>query len=248
VSAAPRPTPFDLVFGALAAGRFPALREALAAAGGDPRDRDAFLLVREAVELLHDLRPDEGLGPAVETLAALVHHAYLFWMDGARVGVVSEEGLETIMAEGPVEGRKDGRSEGETSENLPSFRPSVRPSVYIQLPPLVVWGSPVTGAPPEPLDGWFLGPEPDRITVLAVFGLHPARPGLTAAEVAGPRPTGLRREDGSPLFAPLLAGGRAAGLHSLAGGEELLELAWRVEAALLPSSTIPSRGAAVASA
>jgi hypothetical protein len=244
VSAAPRPTPFDLVFGALAAGRFPALREALAAAGGDPRDRDAFLLVREAVELLHDLRPDEGLGPAVETLAALVHHAYLFWMDGARVGVVSEEGLETVM----TERREGGQADGGGRVDRPPDRLTAFPSVYIQLPPLVVWGSPVTGAPPEPLDGWFLGPEPDRITVLAVFGLHPARPGLTAAEVAGPRPTGLRREDGSPLFAPLLAGGRAAGLHSLAGGEELLELAWRVEAALLPSSTIPSRGAAVASA
>ena len=37
----------------------------------------------------------------------------------------------------------------------------------------------------------------------------------------------LARDDGSPLFAPTLPGGKAAGLHSIAGEEELLELGWR---------------------
>jgi CBS domain-containing protein len=230
-----RPTPFDAVFGPLAAARFPAIREGLAAAGQDPRVRDGFLLVREVVELLRDFRPEEGLGEAVAALAALVHHAYLYWMDGARVGVVGERALESAL----TEGRKDGKTESGSTEDLPSFRPSVFPSVYIQLPPLAVWGAPVAGAPPEPLDGWFLSREGDRITLLAIFGLHPGRAGLTTVETAGPRPGPLRRPDGSALFAPLLDGAAAAGLRSVAGEEELLELAWRVESGPLPSSSIP---------
>ena len=78
------------------------------------------------------------------------------------------------------------------------------------------------------LDGWFATRAADALTVLAIFGLHPGRAGFTVAEVAGARPVELARPDGSPLFAPALAGGEAAGLASVVGAEELLELAWRV--------------------
>ena len=230
-----RPTPFDAIFGPLAAARFPTVREGLAAAGQDPRARDGFLLVREVVELMRDFRPEEGLGEAVAALAALVHHAYLYWMDGERVGVVGERELEGAL----TEGRKDGMTEGGGAVDRPSLRPSVFPSCYVQLPPLAVWGTPVLDAPPEPLDGWFLYREGDRINLLAIFGLHPGRAGLTAVEAAGPRPGPLRRSDGSALFAPLLAGAAAAGLRSVAGEEELLELAWRIESGPLPSASIP---------
>ena len=30
---------------------------------------------------------------------------------------------------------------------------------YVQLPPLAVWGTPIPGAAPEPLDGWFQTPD-----------------------------------------------------------------------------------------
>jgi len=66
----------------MAEERFPPIRTALAAAGRDARDRDAFLLTREAAELVHDLRPEEGMGEGIDRLAALVHNAFLFW-DGA---------------------------------------------------------------------------------------------------------------------------------------------------------------------
>jgi hypothetical protein len=46
-------------------------------------------------------------------------------------------------------------------------------------------------------------------------------------EAAGGRAEGLAREDGSPLFDPTLPGAAAAGLRSIAGEEELLELGWR---------------------
>ena len=39
---------------------FPRIAASLAAAGRDPIDRDAFLMDREVVALLRELRPDEG--------------------------------------------------------------------------------------------------------------------------------------------------------------------------------------------
>ena len=69
-----------------------------------------------------------------------------------------------------------------------------------------------------------------QLRVLGIFGLRPEREGFSAVETAGPRPVALERPDGTPLFSPVLAGGQAAGLYSLVGGEELLELGWRTRA------------------
>jgi hypothetical protein len=210
-----RPTPFALVFGPLAGDRFPVLQAGLARAGHNPRQRDAFLLVEEVAALLRELRPDQGLGEAVSALVGLVHAAYLYWADGERTSSVSAEALAQVLGAAPGAGAMDA-SKGKTR--------------YVQLPPLRVWGSPAEGAPAEPLDGWFVMPGEGRLSVLAVFGLHPGRDGLTAVEVEGTRPEFLAREDGTPLFAPILPGAEAAGLASLIGQEELLELAWRLEA------------------
>jgi len=218
---AARPTPFALLFGALAPERFPLLRSALAAAGCRPEDRDGFILVREVVELLRELRPDEGMGEAVQALVALVHYAYLFWSSGEPVRVISEAELAQLVEQPAL-----------PTSRLPDQPPARAPDVptrYVQLPALRVWATPVAGQPAEPLDGWFETRAGDRVSLLALFGLSPTREGLTAVELAGPRAGALERRDGK-LFAPLLAGGDAAGLLSLAGEEELLELAWRVGA------------------
>jgi hypothetical protein len=58
--------------------------------------------------------------------------------------------------------------------------------------------------------------------------MYPDRPGFSVVEVAGSRPSPLMRPDGSPLFSTTLPGGAAAGLYSLVGEEELLELGWRI--------------------
>lgn len=209
-----RPTPFSLVFGRLAAERFPAFRQALADAGRDPRDRDAFLLVREVNQLMQELRPDEGFGEGVAALAALVHASYLFWLEGEQVVAIDDSAFTRLVAPRP-----DDRG----------VTPRRAAGRYVQLPSLRVWGTPVEGAAPEPLDGWFATPREDALSVVAVFGLHPGREGLTVVEVTGTVPRGLARADGSVLFAPTLEGGEAAGLASIQGEEELLELAWRVE-------------------
>jgi hypothetical protein len=212
-----RPTPFELGLGPAAGARLGPIRAALEAAGVDPADRDRFLLVREVAELLHALRPEEGLGADVAGLAAFLHHGYRFWLAGEPVRAVSPDELTRLLAS-----RLPGAAD-------PALAPPR--GRYVQLPPLRVWGEPRPGSPPEPLDGWFVQGsvtgEP-HLSILAAFGLHPGRPGLTVVEAEGARPGPLARADGSPLFAPRLPGGAA--LASLAGTEELLELAWRVEA------------------
>jgi hypothetical protein len=216
VTAPARPSPFALLFGPLAPDRFPALRAALEAAGSPPEDRERFLLLREVAELLRELRPEEGVGEAVQALVALLHVSYLYWAAGERLCALGEAELRLLTS-------------GETPP--PSGGPSARPAAaltrYVQLPPLKVWATAVAGQPAEPLDGWFVTREGDRLAVLAIFGLSAARGGLTAVEVAGSRPAPGRRPDGTPPFAPLLEGGAAAGLFSLTGEAELLELAWR---------------------
>src|SRR6187397_2086600 len=55
-----RPTPYDLFLAPIADESFPRIRASLAAAGVDPADRDAFLMDREVVTLIRQLRGDEA--------------------------------------------------------------------------------------------------------------------------------------------------------------------------------------------
>jgi hypothetical protein len=208
---AARPTPFDLFLADLAEARFPALSAALDAGGTDSVDRDALLLVREAVEILRDLRPGEGLGEGIGELAALLHHAFLFWKAGRPVAAPDHATLDRALGPLPVP--------------APVAPGGAR---YVQLPARQFWAELGPGLPAEPLDGFFVHPAGAGLRALGVFGLHPGRDGFTVVEVEGPRPAELVRPDGTPLFSATLAGGAAAGLHSLTGAEELLELAWRV--------------------
>ena len=207
---AERLDPFTLVFGPMAEERFPALRASLEQSGRDPRDRDAFLLDRAVVELLRDLVPEEHDPAEIDDFVATLHHAYLFWLGGRHVVAIAPERAASLLA-----------------TETHSAPPSLRPSAYCQFPERLIWGQLTADGPHEPLDGIFLHPRGDALAALGVFGLHADRPGLSVAEVIGPRPAPLARVDGSPIFSPVLPGGGAAGLHSLAGGEELLELAWR---------------------
>ena len=206
-----RPTPFDLLFSSLAPDRFSALRASLGEAGRDPRDRDAFLMTREAIQLVRELRPEGGVGEAIDQLVALVHHAYLFWLAGMPVIQLDAESLIRLLA------RQDARPAD-----------GVAGALYAQLPELRMWAQVVEGEPHEPMDGCFVHETPSGgLRVLGVFGVHPGRDGFSVVEAVGPRAATLARPDGTPLFAPTLPGGGAAGLHSIAGGEELLELGWR---------------------
>ena len=212
----PRITPFDLVFASFAEERFGRIRDDLAGGGHDPADRDAFLMESEAVLLLRELRPEEGLGEGMDQLAALVHHAFLFWLRGAVTVPVAIDQLQELLNGSPARTGEPGESPR---------------ALYAQLPERRVWAAVIEDHAPEPLDGCFVhGTAAGELRVLGVFGLHADRVGFSVVEAVGPRPVDLARPDGSPLYSPTLAGGAAAGLYSLTGGEELLELGWRVGA------------------
>jgi hypothetical protein len=206
-----RITPFDLVFNRAAESSFPRIASSLAAGGHDPADRDAFLMDREVVTLLRDLRPEEGLGEAMDQMVALVHHAYLAWADGGVTISVGREAAEELLAKA---------AEAADSKDLPAY--------YAQFPERMIWAAVVENEAPEPLDGIFVSQVPGGdLRVLGIFGLRPERAGFSAVEATGGRAEGLAREDGSPLFDPTLPGGAAAGLRSIVGEAELLELGWR---------------------
>jgi hypothetical protein len=210
---ADRPTPFELLFGNLAGERFPQIRDGLETAGHNARDRDAFLLNQEVVTLLRELRPDEGMGEAIDQLVGLLHHAYLMWEAGGWTFRLSRDrGMDLLRGAQPP---------GGTGSSPAAY--------YLQWPSRSVWAQIAPEEPHEPLDGWFLSPgqSGDAIRVLGIFGLHPERMGFSVVEVMGPRPAGLIRPDGTPLFASVLPAGNDAGLYSLVGTEEMLELAWR---------------------
>lgn len=207
-----RGDPFHLAFGPFVPDRFEAMRVALEQDEVDPFDRDAWTLSRPGMELLHDLRPDDGLGEGVEELVALAHAAFLFWQHGERVATVSRPALDAVI----------------TGTGAGSAGAGPRSAYYVALAPRRVWGTPVPGAPAEPLEGWFAVTEGTRLTLVAVFGLLAGRPGFTVVQVSGPPPGDLRRDDGTAPFAPTLDGGASAGLWSVVGGEELCELGWRI--------------------
>lgn len=213
--------PFEAVFGSMAEARFPMLRQGIAAVGRDARDRDAFVLVREVVELLRELRPVEAEGDGVDQLVAFVHAAYVYWADGLRTVVVDRETLDDLVVHDAEPGPLPAGS-----------------GYYVQLAPQRVWGESQAGVPVEPLDGWFALPRAGELELVAVFGLHPTRDGLTVVTVGGPRSERLVRLDRSRLFAPRFEGAAAAGLWQVDGGDEVLELAYRCHD-LLPPGGVP---------
>lgn len=205
-----RLTPFDLVFGVEGAPALTTTAEAIMTAGTSLADRDALLLDRAFIGLLRDLRPDDGLGDAADEFVAFVHHALAWRAHGAPVTVLDEAGFQQLTT---------------TSEARTGAAPVAH---YIALPERRCWGAPVPDAPHEPLDGLHLLAAADgTLRVLGCFGVHAQRLGLTVVEVQGPPPEPLAREDGTPLFAPRLAGGRSAGLAEVIGDAELLALGWR---------------------
>ncbi len=217
-----RPTPFTMVFGDLAAEHFPAIADALERAGGRSADRDAFVLVHPVGMLLRQLVPAEAPAEALEAYVRLLHHAYRHWAAGRWVYRVSDAALDRATAGATLSGDL------------------IHPALYVQLPEHRVWRAAAAGETPEPLDGMFVTETSiaGSIAVLGISGMHRHRPGFSAVSVEGrvdrDDATGVellveaRRDDGSAPFTPLLDGGAAAGIYSLANAGELLLLTCRL--------------------
>jgi hypothetical protein len=208
----PRPTPYDLSIAPWADDEFLPVRQALGDLGVDPWDRDAFLMAKPVVELVRKVRPEEGLGDGMDEFVALLHAAFLYWMHGEPLRPLAEDDLEALL--GPAG---------------PAASPAGGPSIaYVQFPALRIWGDAAEAASHEPFDGCFVIHRGGRLAVVGILGAHPGRDGFTVVAAEGPRPAALARPDGAPLFSPVMEGGAAAGLRSLTGMEELLELGWRL--------------------
>ena len=169
---------------------------------------------REVITLLRDLRPDDGLGEAMDQMVALVHHAYLTWAAGGLTIAITRDTAEELLGAAAPDGRGAG----------------VLAPYYAQFPERMIWARVIENEAPEPMDGVFVSRDaPGLLRVLGIFGMRPDRPGFSAVEAIGPRAGRLAREDGTALFAPALPGAAAAGLRSITGEEELLELGWRTQ-------------------
>jgi hypothetical protein len=205
-----RPTPLELIFPRIVATEFPAIRKAIEQAGIDPTDRDAFLLLPDVVTLMRDLRPQEGIGEGMDYLVALGHHAYLTWAAGSlTVPLTVAQTTALVSSVAPA---------------IPALSDAPG-AYYAHFLEHRIWAAVVDERQTEPLDGCFVhSTSRGELRALGVFGLRPDRFGFTAVEVTGPRPAVLARPDGTPLFSSALGGDR---LHSITGGEELLELGWR---------------------
>jgi len=228
-----RPTPFGVAFNEIAQ-RFPAIAEALQQDGTAPTDRDRFVLVEPVGRLLREIVPEDAGADALETHVLLLHTAFLHWSNAGPVYRIGEHALRRAITTRQITG------------HLPQS------ALYLQLPELRVWGSPTEGATPEPLDGMFVscGLAPGIVAVLAVFGLRPDRPGFSAVGIDGraddDEPAGneievaAARADGSAPFGPMLAGGSAAGLYSVANAGELLLLTCRLLTLLPDDESTPA--------
>ena len=167
-----RATPLDLVFQPAAATSFSRIAASLAAGGHDPTDRDAFLMDREVITLLRDLRPDEGLGEAMDQMVALVHHAYLTWAAGGVTIPVGRDAAEELLGSVAPDGSEPRDVVG----------------YYAQFPERMIWARVIESEAPEPLDGVFVSRDPlGLLRVLGIFGLRADRPGFSAVEATGAR-------------------------------------------------------------
>ncbi len=206
----PRPLPWSALVEALGASSFEAMGAALATAGTNAIDRDAFLLDGTVGRVLRDLVPADAPAEAVTEYGALLHALYLHWSAGSPVRALDRSAAAALLSAPP---REAGPAEGP-------------PAVYVQLPERLVWAAPAPGAAHEPMDGVFVLRSPGRCRVLAVLGFRPDRQGFTTIAADAPLAPRLEpRPDGSRPFSTVLPAGERMGLFSVTTPRELAVLA-----------------------
>ena len=206
-----RPYPWTALIEALGEARFVAIRAALAAAGTDPPDRDAFLLLAAVGRVLRDLVPTDAPAEAVTSYGTLLHMLYLHWDRGWPVRSLDQPALVSLLTARPA-------------ASATTTTPGI---CYVQLPQRIVWAAPAPGAAHEPMDGLFTALGATRLLVLAVLGFRPERQGFTTIETQAsiPVPVSRTRPDGSAPFTTVLPAGERMGLFSVVSPEELAALA-----------------------
>jgi hypothetical protein len=216
----PEPSPFELIFGVtgVAAEHFPRIRAAAAESGSGPPDRDHFLSLPAASELLAEIAPPSGAGGV--QIGLLAFHAYRRWDQGGPDFRIEPAELRALLARPPL-------------GTWPLSPPA--PAGYVALPGHLLWVPGGEGEPAEPVDGcfWVVGEREEApLDVLLVLGAHAQRRGLTVIELsAGPLPAEghwgdqqMREQDAD--FRSALPGGEH--LLTLLTAGEVLKLVSRV--------------------
>ena len=169
---------------------------------------------KASVSLVRELRPGDGLGDGMDQLVALVHHAYLFWAGGQRVRSIDRAGLDLMLA-----------------TDLPPDLHDDALAWYLQLPERRMWAQALEDSAHEPLDGDLRASFHRRRPAGA---RRPRRACRSRRLHRGGSDRGAHgrgsRAKGSAPFSSVLPGGEAAGLYSIAGTNELIELGWRSQA------------------
>ena len=186
-------------------------------------------MVREVVTLLRELRPEEGLGEGIDQLAALVHHAYLFWDAGA-----ADVELPARTAGCPA-GRRRRQTPSTASRRRPTT-PSCREHR--------IWAQVIPGHPPSRSTAVSCTPRRTRrrSECSASSESTPSARGSAWSKQPDRGRWRWRARTGPSCSAPTLAGGQAAGLFSITGEEELLELGWRIQQLGAGSWELGARG------
>lgn len=230
--AAPRFTPYELVFGAGAfeSDHFPAIQAEVELRGWATPDPEAFLTLSRVTSLLQEMAPDDAGADVYGRYGLMLYQAWTFWRFGRRLLVLESSVARKLVETFPVAG---------IWELTPPH-----PAGYVQLPRNLFWARIEESATPEPVDGFFWtmvgrsdpeAPPYDRLDVLLILGMRPGRPGFglvpVSAELHG-APLGhwadADARPGGEDFSNILPGGELQGWYALVTELEVLKLTSRI--------------------
>lgn len=225
-----RAHPYELVFGLpeFEQDTFPGIRAEAEARDVDVRDEQRFLMLENVGELMRSLLPADATRPATTQFAAIVTHAYHYWLAGKPTFSVDEEATRSLLGESQSIGAWD-------------MAPPA-PAGYVQLPRNLVFARIEEEAHAEAVDGFFFimpgvddpaVPPYQRLAVLLILGLVANRAGFSVIHVSttvtddapGHFGDARARESGSD-FENVLPGGEGR-LFAVTNELEVLKLAAR---------------------
>jgi hypothetical protein len=212
-----RLTPFELVCAGGIEERFAEVRSEAAAVAKDPSDLGQFVSLSTVQNIIAAIESPELLAEhpaAASEYHVLLYSVFCFWAAGKNVLELGDDfATESALA----------HTTGRDVPNLPGG------ACYIQLPERQFWAQVDAAAPHEPIDGLFVVQSSDRLqfTAVAVLGLRRERAGFSqiSATVTSDATRAALAASRIPLFAPVMAGGAAAGFKSVTSVGELIALA-----------------------
>ena len=104
-----RSHPYELVFARpeFEDEQFAAIRDEAAGRDVDVRDTQRFVMLESVGELMRSLLPPDATLPATTQFAAIVTHAYHYWLAGRKTFGMDEASVRMLLDPGTSVGRWD---------------------------------------------------------------------------------------------------------------------------------------------